>query len=257
MSTPTHTREEFLDTCITPTAVPVDDPECPICKDTYDTSDHQAVTFSDEGCCKHVYGKSCLVKWLETENTNTCAMCRRELFCLPNDDYDSEAEDWELGGTDDDFYDYSDEEEWEKLVIGSSLEGFSALLEDIWYKIWWLRTTSKHSPCGAYLTHLFLTTMARHIGVDVDFEGCFDDNRMASLDAFLLEMMDAQKLKSEEEQEKVIEQGKEKGKEAVPAFSDTKTWVEKLVEIPGFEMMGEQSSEVESSQDATEGTTEL
>jgi hypothetical protein len=255
MSTPTYTREEFLNTYITATTIPTDDPDCPICKDAYDTSSHQAVTFSDEGCCNHVYGKSCLIQWLETENINTCAMCRRELFCLSDGDSDSEVEDWEIDADDDDLSYYSEEEEGEEedgIFMELTLEDYSAILEATWYKIWWLRTTSGPSPCRNYLTHVFLTTMARYMGGCVYLEGSFGDYRVVGLGALLLEMMDVQRLHSEEEPKDEKKKKGERDQEMVPEFSGAEEWVKKLVGILRFNVMVEQSQEGESNQDTAE-----
>ena len=70
MSAPTYTREHFL-TTYTLIASPLDDTECPICREEYDaTTNHAAVTFSDEGSCKHIYGRHCIVSWLSGEKVN-------------------------------------------------------------------------------------------------------------------------------------------------------------------------------------------
>ncbi|WWD22795.1 hypothetical protein CI109_107289 [Kwoniella shandongensis] len=53
------------------------DEYCSVCHDEYNDEDSIAVT-----PCKHMYHKDCLDTWLNTPNTSSCPMCRRDLAVL-------------------------------------------------------------------------------------------------------------------------------------------------------------------------------
>lgn len=116
MFKPMHTREEFLNSCITPaTSSPFASTECPICQEEYrDSTSGCAVTFSDDKTCNHVFCKACITTWLSDVRVNTCALCRRVLF-ISDDPWATDDEDSEDSyDDDDDDYDDDDNDEQEE-----------------------------------------------------------------------------------------------------------------------------------------------
>lgn len=141
MSGPTCTREEFLNSYITSTIAPSDSTECSICKQDYDTTTPSSspVTFSNKESCNHIFCKGCITTWLSSRRVNTCAMCRCPLFTLEDENYDDSDDD-----EDDSDDETSDDEEGpsvttvdqtHRLYMACQIE---RLLDNIWYKIWWL-----------------------------------------------------------------------------------------------------------------------
>ncbi|KAI4649805.1 uncharacterized protein J4E79_009651 [Alternaria viburni] len=156
MSLPT--RLHFLAHNITPTTPsPSSDTEtdCAICKEDYNTTTgHPAVTFSNTTSCNHIFCEPCIVAWLSAKGTNTCPLCRRELFVLDDgegeveyegdrefetfgeeDEDDGDVEYYFAGGgvwdveegededeEDDDEFPFEEEEEWEGEEGGDGLE---------------------------------------------------------------------------------------------------------------------------------------
>ncbi|WVW81378.1 hypothetical protein I302_103370 [Kwoniella bestiolae CBS 10118] len=53
------------------------DEYCSVCHDDYEPTSEIAIT-----PCKHMYHKGCLDTWLNTPNTSSCPMCRRDLAAL-------------------------------------------------------------------------------------------------------------------------------------------------------------------------------
>ncbi|WRT63311.1 uncharacterized protein IL334_000216 [Kwoniella shivajii] len=53
------------------------DEYCPVCHDEYEDSSEIVIT-----PCKHMYHQGCLNTWLNTPNTSSCPMCRRDLAAL-------------------------------------------------------------------------------------------------------------------------------------------------------------------------------
>jgi hypothetical protein len=101
--------EFFAQGIIRSCPIPLDDPDCPICKDPLEPSQsfpQSAVSTSDEDeshgsndedwddeqseedhsatqmrCCNNTFGHNCLLIWLST--SNTCPFCRATLFSGP------------------------------------------------------------------------------------------------------------------------------------------------------------------------------
>ncbi|EUC43855.1 hypothetical protein COCMIDRAFT_6720 [Bipolaris oryzae ATCC 44560] len=130
MSQPTYTREEFLSTFIkSATTSPHKTEECPICAEPYSFFFGQgAVTFGDRESCNHVFCESCITQWLSTEGVNSCPLCRRQLFVSDDDEEGEEEYD------DDD----EEEEETEEGEYAFTDEQLHELLENAWYKVFWL-----------------------------------------------------------------------------------------------------------------------
>ncbi|KAF2118975.1 hypothetical protein BDV96DRAFT_596775 [Lophiotrema nucula] len=78
---PDISLEEFLDVHIKPCERLVNnDPECAICRESYDSDSHKAVEFTHTSSCIHLFGESCIRGWLGTPGGNTCPTCRCILF---------------------------------------------------------------------------------------------------------------------------------------------------------------------------------
>jgi hypothetical protein len=182
MSTPTISREAFLSTYLTLTTPPSSDPECSICKEEYDDTTHAAVTFSQEGSCGHVFGQHCIEAWLNEERVNTCAMCRREMFCLPAEE---QWEDYEYEYDDDD----DDEEEEEVYLI--SEDEISTLLVGMWERICsaqWHGSYSLPIPARS-LTRTFMERLSMDAcGGLVDLQDMLRHDQLRRLDIFFGEM---------------------------------------------------------------------
>jgi hypothetical protein len=187
MSTSTYTYSYFLANFITTTTPSPEDPQCPICKEEYDpTTNHTAVTFSDEGSCKHVYGRHCIEAWLNEPNVNSCAMCRRELFCLPSQ---------EAWGDEDDIEDYLDDEEEEEEedepIFSIPDAEISQRIEDMYYKIFNMLQNSPHIvPRRMELTSKFLDTLSLDFGEGRDIESCLSPERLTAIDRLMTRMTD-------------------------------------------------------------------
>ncbi|EMD87598.1 hypothetical protein COCC4DRAFT_192922 [Bipolaris maydis ATCC 48331] len=150
MSQQMYTREEFLFFFINPTTTSsYMTAECTICREPFSSSpDGCAVTFSDKESCKHVFCKPCITQWLRTKGVNSCPTCRRQLFVLDNEYYDdddfSDGEDEE----EDEDEDEDEEEEGEAEVFFTN-EEIMELLEDTWYKVFWLLDEHRRSVSRA------------------------------------------------------------------------------------------------------------
>lgn len=122
-----YIREEFLFVFINPTTTsPYMTAECTICGEPYSSSpDKCAVTFSDKESCNHVFCQTCITKWLRTKGVNSCPICRRQLFTLDDEDYD-------------DFDNWDEEEEEREAEVFFTHEQIMEMLEDIWYKVYWM-----------------------------------------------------------------------------------------------------------------------
>jgi hypothetical protein len=57
--------------------------KCTICHDPFD-SQHMPTRIHGARCC-HIFGSTCLVKWLDSDShqSNACPMCRKVLFIEP------------------------------------------------------------------------------------------------------------------------------------------------------------------------------
>lgn len=68
--------------------------DCGICQQNFDTSEHAPARLCGPDSCHHVFGASCLTKWLESDMpcANKCPMCRKELFVSENAEYVSDDE---------------------------------------------------------------------------------------------------------------------------------------------------------------------
>lgn len=161
------TREEFLATSITPANPSPSDTECAICKQDYNITTHTAVTFSDSASCKHVFCETCIVAWLNAKGTNSCPLCRRELFVLAygdkevdydmNIDFDTDSDgdieyyfggEGEEGGGDDGDENEDENEDIpltylyrDELRLQMTPAEINDLLLTIWHKIWNLLST--------------------------------------------------------------------------------------------------------------------
>jgi hypothetical protein len=192
MFTPTISREEFLKAYITLTTAPPSDSECSICKDKYDTStNHAAVTFSDEGSCKHVYGQHCIETWLNEKGVNSCAMCRRELFCLPREEQGEEYDE-------EDQEDEEEEEEQDEHVFHISDADISRLLEMMlegifWSQVYQRQSTSLPVPSRS-LTNDFLERLSMDVcNGKVDLQNMMRHDQLRRLDAFFDGMRETQR----------------------------------------------------------------
>ncbi|CAD6574600.1 MAG: hypothetical protein ASARMPREDX12_006835 [Alectoria sarmentosa] len=84
LGTSTTAAQRFLESLpvLSPSNLPGDSQDCPICFERYHNRQHgeNAVNLP----CNHVLGKGCLLKWLTSSalnlNNNTCPMCRTVLF---------------------------------------------------------------------------------------------------------------------------------------------------------------------------------
>lgn len=85
-----HLKQPYLVLLISNMALPTKDvflsnlevfSQCSICLQAIDTAEHVAVRTS----CQHVFGKSCLTKWIESSQANSaaCPVCRTVLFVKP------------------------------------------------------------------------------------------------------------------------------------------------------------------------------
>jgi len=110
MTQPIFIREQFLATKITRTTPPTDNMQCPICIEEYNTTTHQAAIFTDKSSCNHILCQTCLITWLDSPNTNTCALCKRQLFVLPEIEYSDNYEEY---GEEDDYSDFDSDSESE------------------------------------------------------------------------------------------------------------------------------------------------
>jgi hypothetical protein len=189
MSPPPISREEFLNTYITPTTAPPSDFECSICKDEYDTStNHAAVTFSDKRSCKHVYGQHCIETWLKGDMVNTCCLCRRALFTLPPE------EQWGNEHEEGDNYDESGEEEeeeedYKEWIFDIPDEDISTIIEKWWYNIY--NTIAGPPSWGAQIpSHIRITIeFCEYISMGYfdgkrDLKSEMSDDRVEQLDEF-------------------------------------------------------------------------
>ncbi|KAF2443488.1 hypothetical protein P171DRAFT_486220 [Karstenula rhodostoma CBS 690.94] len=72
---------------------------CSICQDDFDTDKHAPARLCGPNSCHHVFGASCLRKWLKSDmlGANKCPLCRRELFVSHNEESESEDEEAETG----------------------------------------------------------------------------------------------------------------------------------------------------------------
>ncbi|KAF1831069.1 hypothetical protein BDW02DRAFT_607467, partial [Decorospora gaudefroyi] len=145
---PPYTREQFLTTYITPTTPSTtDDTTCPICLDPFNTTTRPAVTFSSPESCSHIYCHPCILTWLNEPFVNSCGMCRRELFTLPNDEDDDDDDDW-----DDPYYYYYHYHYYNGTFTSPTLlpriippRTLRLILERTWFEIW--------SVCAPYPQH--------------------------------------------------------------------------------------------------------
>ncbi|KAF3785315.1 hypothetical protein EJ110_NYTH28281 [Nymphaea thermarum] len=55
----------------------IDDDECNICADEFDTPPDIIVT-----TCHHTFDRSCIMRWLKEQNTKTCPTCRTDLSTM-------------------------------------------------------------------------------------------------------------------------------------------------------------------------------
>ena len=84
LGTSTTAAQRFLEALpvLSPSSLPEDSQDCPICFERYQNRPHseKAVNLP----CNHVVGRDCLLKWLTSSasnlNNNTCPMCRTVLF---------------------------------------------------------------------------------------------------------------------------------------------------------------------------------
>ena len=72
-----YVRLQFIDV-LEPSERP--EPDCPICREPYNTTDHAAVRMQNVGC-DHVFGRDCLEEWVNSRmpNSHRCPSCRRDL----------------------------------------------------------------------------------------------------------------------------------------------------------------------------------
>lgn len=61
------------------------DKDCPICQSSYGSTDPAQVS-----CCGRAFHKNCLTEWLSEGQSNTCPICRAELFEKPEEEMDEE-----------------------------------------------------------------------------------------------------------------------------------------------------------------------
>lgn len=72
--------EELIDSLVSLEDIPEDETFCSICKEPYDSEEHVAVKTS----CQHIFGKSCLVEWINSGQQGTrCPICRGALWGMP------------------------------------------------------------------------------------------------------------------------------------------------------------------------------
>ncbi|KAK5129699.1 hypothetical protein LTR04_005028, partial [Oleoguttula sp. CCFEE 6159] len=112
--------DEFVESGLTPVsiaALPASaDTSCAICRTEYTAAD--GVCVPTRLACGHIMGEECLFKWWEQGDSNTCPLCRRELFRREPSAQEGEEEEGES---------------WEPMVDadGSGFPGFAALLPHV------------------------------------------------------------------------------------------------------------------------------
>ncbi|CAA9963622.1 RING domain containing protein [Pyrenophora teres f. maculata] len=156
---PIYTQREFLATQITHITPPADDTNCTICMEEYNTTTHEPVTYADKDSCKHIFCKSCLITWLSGPSVNSCAMCRRRLFVIPemvySDNFDEYGQEYEDEEEEDDEEDYEEDDEdegeeddeCEVEAVTHYTQVVHGILRDAFYKVWWLlRRYRRHPP---------------------------------------------------------------------------------------------------------------
>ncbi|TKA79964.1 hypothetical protein B0A49_01383 [Cryomyces minteri] len=111
--------DEFVESGLTPVsiaALPASaDTSCAICRTEYTAAD--GVCVPTRLACGHIMGEECLFEWWERGDSNTCPLCRRELFRRePSVEQEQEGE--EDGGS------------WEPVLdtVGSGFPGLAAWL---------------------------------------------------------------------------------------------------------------------------------
>lgn len=103
---------------------------CNICLEPFNT-EHLPARLSGTNSCYHVFGSTCLKKWLtsENDNANKCPTCRTLLYNMDNDeynDYDDYSDD--ANYDDDDNYNHDDGYNQYQGVANNATQAMSATL---------------------------------------------------------------------------------------------------------------------------------
>ncbi|KAH7117918.1 hypothetical protein B0J11DRAFT_95418 [Dendryphion nanum] len=83
---------------------------CSICHEPYNTADpahpNAAVGFPDPRCCRHIFCRECIQRWLSQPHVETCPICRANVYTSMG--FEEEVESWDTEDSEDD---------WEELEV--------------------------------------------------------------------------------------------------------------------------------------------
>ncbi|KAF1952149.1 hypothetical protein CC80DRAFT_552583 [Byssothecium circinans] len=85
-----HSKESFLSS-LRPAPAGETTEDCSICMEDYSSASHIPIKL----LCSHIFGKRCIAEWVNSTgpNSNTCALCRAQLFSDGRPTYDERLND--------------------------------------------------------------------------------------------------------------------------------------------------------------------